>query len=767
MAVFAGPDALRIGEWVANPADDTLTRGNEKIKLEPRMMRMLMRLAQTPGTVVSQDQLLESVWTGLVVSPASVYQSVSQLRKVFGDIDAAPTYIETVARKGYRLIAPVSPFELPPAAPAPAGAPVSLEPARRHAWVLPTAIATIAAAILASFSFRGGGTPPSPSSIVVLPIVDMTADRNEQPMCDGLTEELSNSLAQVPTLRVVSRTSAYAYRNDPMDVREIGRRLGATHVLEGSLRRSNGVTRVTVQLIAAREGFQLWSTTYDIDETNVLRLQERVARDVVGSLRIQFTAATAEHVADRVSRDPAAYRQYLVARHHAHAGSKEGNDRAMELYREALKLDPDFVLAQVELAYSLINQRYYDSRDIREIAAEAEPLLERAAALAPQMADVYVARGALHTELRRRGPALRDLEHALVLNPNSRNAASELGFYHLTAGEPRDALAYYTTAAELDPLDYNLHTQRCTALADLAMFAEAEAACERARTLEPESPWSYSVSGTMEAARGNIAAALRYAEAAAMRANDVAAYHADRARWLLELGLAREASGIYTRLLAANPQGARQSFALLTVAMEAARSTEGAAGLRRFVASEKLDASDNHRILFELANSMLSIGDNAAARRYTELALAAPSLEPEDLASPWLARTGKSYLLIIAATLRANGDDAAARTRFAELDALLARLESAGIRRHAVFMLGAQLAAMRGDGDGAMSALRRAAEFGWRDERAAESEPYFESLRQRPDYRALMDQLRARNAADAALVGAPGDHAPSGKAGGA
>ena len=107
-------DPLQIGEWIADPRDDSLVRGAERVKLEPRTMRLLMRLAQTPGEVVSQEELLESVWTGVIVGSASVYQSMSQLRKVLGDTDDPPRYIETVARKGYRLVAAVStPAKLP------------------------------------------------------------------------------------------------------------------------------------------------------------------------------------------------------------------------------------------------------------------------------------------------------------------------------------------------------------------------------------------------------------------------------------------------------------------------------------------------------------------------------------------------------------------------------------------------------------------------------------------------------------------------------
>ncbi len=122
-------DPVLIGDWLVDPRDDSVARGGERVKLEPRTMRLLMRLAQTPGEVVSQDELLESVWTGVVVGTASVYQSMSQLRKVLGDTDDPPRYIETVARKGYRLVAKVS---TPPKAHAPETPDAATGCPRRH-----------------------------------------------------------------------------------------------------------------------------------------------------------------------------------------------------------------------------------------------------------------------------------------------------------------------------------------------------------------------------------------------------------------------------------------------------------------------------------------------------------------------------------------------------------------------------------------------------------------------------------------------------------
>src|SRR6185295_1829201 len=222
-------DPMRIGEWLADPRDDSLSRGSERVKLEPRTMRLLMRLALTPGSVVSQDELLESVWSGVVVSPASVYQSMSQLRKVLGDTDDPPHYIETVARKGYRLVAKVSKVDkselaLQPAAPpisglpgaVPAMPPLVPRPSPRR-WLVLVAMVTLVTAV--TWWQLHANRPPLPKSptIAVLPFIDMTEGHTQQMFCDGLTEETSNWLAQVPSLRVVARSSAFAYRDRQED----------------------------------------------------------------------------------------------------------------------------------------------------------------------------------------------------------------------------------------------------------------------------------------------------------------------------------------------------------------------------------------------------------------------------------------------------------------------------------------------------------------------------------------------------------------------
>src|SRR5215813_9870017 len=179
-------------------------------------------------------------------------------------------------------------------------------------------VGVIALAAGAAFYWWRSQVNPAtpPPSIAVLPFVDLSADKTEQPFCDGVTEEISNWLAQIPMLRVVARSSAFAFRDRQTDVREIGRELGTTHVLEGSLRRDGNVMRVSVQLIATRDGYNVWSGSYDAEVTNLIQTQEEIARAVANNLELRLTAVAIASMSERRSSSAQAYATYLVARYH-------------------------------------------------------------------------------------------------------------------------------------------------------------------------------------------------------------------------------------------------------------------------------------------------------------------------------------------------------------------------------------------------------------------------------------------------------------------
>jgi transcriptional activator of cad operon len=286
-------EVVQVGDWFVNPTLDCLYRGSESHKLEPRMMRLLVCLANSVGAVVSVDRLLTEVWTGVIVGPASVYQAVSQLRKLLGDVDPDPTYIATVPRKGYRLIATVHRATAAARSTTAAISPLPAPAVRARRW-MPKILGGVA---LLALMLVGGSiwtqlpdpqVGESSASIVVLPFVNLTPDKANQAFCDGLTEELSHRLSQIATLRVVARTSAFAFLGLGEDVRAIGRELDTNHILEGSVRRSGNKMRVTVRLVDARNGYRLWSTNYDMATDDLLRVQEDISQSVAENLQARL-----------------------------------------------------------------------------------------------------------------------------------------------------------------------------------------------------------------------------------------------------------------------------------------------------------------------------------------------------------------------------------------------------------------------------------------------------------------------------------------------
>jgi tetratricopeptide (TPR) repeat protein len=236
------------------------------------------------------------------------------------------------------------------------------------------------------------------------------------------------------------------------------------------------------------------------------------------------------------------------------------------------------------------------------------------------------------------------------------------------------------------------------------------------------------------------------------RGADLAEINAERASWLVQLGMLAEAGRAYERSLAANAEATRRNVSIANAGAVAAIAGGGAAGLRKFVEANGLAESDDPLIMLELANAELLCGDIRRSRSYADRALASTTLLPEDLLSPYAARVGFSYLPMLAAVLRGTGDEAGAKKYQDELGRVLDDLSASGVQTYGLFALKAQLAAMRGLPDEAMKELERAAALGWSDAWLAERQPCFESLRERRDFRELLATVRARNAATAARL---------------
>ena len=283
-----GTTPLRIGNWRVDPMSEQVSReGSDPVRVESQTLRLLLYLAERPGQLVSIDELLEQVWPGVIVTSDSVYQAVTSLRRVLGDDSKQPSYIVTVPRRGYRLVAAVGPWVEPGTETA--AAPIGGLQTRVPRWALAVLAAALLLAAGGTLMFRA--TPLAQNSVAVLPFLDLTEKMKEEEFADGMTEELIDKLSKIPGLRVPSPTSSFYFKNKKITVPDVAKALGVAYVLDGSLRKSNGTLRVAARLVRADSGFVVWSETYDRRLDDRLQIQDDIANEVATALKASIGTA--------------------------------------------------------------------------------------------------------------------------------------------------------------------------------------------------------------------------------------------------------------------------------------------------------------------------------------------------------------------------------------------------------------------------------------------------------------------------------------------
>ena len=353
------------------------------------------------------------------------------------------------------------------------------------------------AAVASSASATSAGTPaaiPADAipSIAVLPFVDMSEKQDQEYFSDGLSEELINLLAQTPRLQVVGRTSAFSFKGKNEDIKSIGQKLGVTSVLEGSVRKTGERLRITVQLIDARNGFHLWSETYDRNLTDVYAMQDEIAGAVVEALKVKLLGGAAPAATARRSANPEAYTQYLRARQLKSHGTPETANEAVEAMRKVIALDPSFAAAYAQLAISESWAADYADTAAGVSAGQQRALAaaDKAIALDPGLADGYWARGNLRASLTWDwAGAKSDFERALALNPGDSRILQGYGSLLASLGQLPEAIALTRKAAEVDPLLFSVWQALGYYQEGAGQLAEARIAQDRALLLKPHFPF--------------------------------------------------------------------------------------------------------------------------------------------------------------------------------------------------------------------------------------------------------------------------------------
>src|SRR5688572_17453809 len=428
---------VRIGEWLAHPALNELRRGSETVRIEPKVMDVLMVLAKRAGTVVSREEFLATVWPGMVVGDEALSQSVAKLRRALGDDPRAPTYIETIAKRGYRLNAAVAD-----------GATDERAGKRRPArWAIPAAGVLLVVGAVAFLWAPRGGVPVVPEqaeergatwvAVTVLPFETMGA---EPYLARGISDTLATELGRAASLRIIAAS----------DPKEAARR--ARYVVSGSVQQDGGTIRVNARLVDTRTNEQLWSERFERPFGDLFSMQDEIIRKLTEALPARVTQAERLRVAKPYTRSLEAYDHFLRAQALFLVRGARENEEARALYRRAVEIDPGFARAYAGLAMTHALEPRVGG------AADPERSLDRALALArsaqlidPEIAEVHWALGFVHAQARRYDQAIDSLKRAIELNPSFADAYALLGGIHTYVGEPARTIPLLRTAMRLNP----------------------------------------------------------------------------------------------------------------------------------------------------------------------------------------------------------------------------------------------------------------------------------------------------------------------------
>jgi adenylate cyclase len=455
--------SYKFGRFELNPATRQFLVDDRPTPLGDRAFDVLLALIERRERLVTKDELLEVAWPGLVVEENNLQVQVSALRKVLGN-----SAIATVTRRGYRFTLQVR-AEGPP-----------------H----PTQ----------ALEARPAVDVADKPSIAVLPFVNMSDDTANEYFADGLAEELLNVLSKIRGLRVASRTSAFSFKGTKVDIPTVAQKLNVAAILEGSVRKAGNRVRISAQLIHVATDSHLWSATYDRQLEDIFAVQDDIAQSVVNELRATLMGEKPDAAASVAVRgeieaaargrgqNAEAYRLYLQASFHNDRLTAEDLTIAIEAYRAALKLDPNYALAWagLSIAYAHGTGQGWLGADLDEGFRLAREAAGKAMQLAPDLAESHEALGVIRyaNEWNWKG-AEASFARALELAPHSIRIMRNTVFILYARGRYDEAIALLRQAVELDPLSGALHCFLAGSYRMAGRLDEAETAVRKSLELSP------------------------------------------------------------------------------------------------------------------------------------------------------------------------------------------------------------------------------------------------------------------------------------------
>jgi len=419
---------LSFEDFVLDAERRELRSGGDFVAVEPKVFDLLLHLIAHRRRVVTQDELIDAVWDGRVVSESALTTAINAARVALGDSGAAQRLIKTLPRKGFRFVGEVREHLA-------IGNPVSPDP--------PDTVSRSTPAL------------PDKPSIAVLPFANLSGDTQQEYFADGVVEDIITALSRFGWLFVIARNSSFTYKGRSVDVKQVGRELGVRYVLEGSIRKSRDRIRVTGQLIDAAAGTHLWADRFDSSLEDLFELQDQLTGSVVGAIAPKLAQAEIERAKRKQTERLDAYDFFLRGTASLHKFTREGTAEALELFEKAIGLDGEYASAYAMAAFCYnrrksqgwTTDRTHETSEATRLSRQAVRFgKEDAVALAYASFTLAYVAGDI-------ADAAAYIDRAMSLNTNLAIARFFAGWIKVWFGEPNLALEQFDHAMRLSPID--------------------------------------------------------------------------------------------------------------------------------------------------------------------------------------------------------------------------------------------------------------------------------------------------------------------------
>ncbi|MBZ5591985.1 MAG: tetratricopeptide repeat protein [Acidobacteriia bacterium] len=507
------PRTVRFGLFEFDPRSGELRKQGRKVRLEGQPVQILIKLLDRPGELITREELQRELWPAdtFVNFEQSLNAAMKRLRHALGDSPNNPRFVETLARRGYRFIAPVS---------TPAGSAVS-HPA----------------------------PAPAVGSLAVLPFGNAETDPGTEYLADGITETLINHLSRLPGLRVMSRSTVFRYKDKTLDPRAVGRRLGVDAVLLGRVLQRGEALLVGTELVEVQNGWQLWGEQYNRPLADIFAVEEEISREISEKLRVRLTGEDRSRLAKRYTQITEAYQDYLKGRYHLNRLVEGGLKKAIECFENAIRRDPNYALAYTGLADALGMLGFIGLALSAEVMPKAEEAARRAIEIDDSLPEAHASLGGIFKNYEWDWAAAeREFKRALELNPNYANGHRMFASYLAAVGRPEESLREIRLALELDPLCLPIHVEAAYNAYMAGDYPRALEEALRTLELEPQFAPAQSILGQIYEQQGRYEEAVTALEKARVLANEHPATLAALAHVLAGAGRTQEAREMIDQL---------------------------------------------------------------------------------------------------------------------------------------------------------------------------------------------------------------------------